>query len=132
MRLCRNAGPPVVAATFVAGSGAVTLTWGATIRERMELAAYDITRLSGVDDNALELLERFARFIDTDSVRLSAPDALLRQYASSELAMAGYPARLALTELRMIVRPANWSSSLSVCRSWWKPVYARSHQILGS
>lgn len=90
-----SAGALVVAATFVAGCGAVTLTWGAVARERVDLAAFDVARISAVDENAFQLLQRFAMTVENDTVRLASPDALLRQYAASELAMAGYPARLA-------------------------------------
>ncbi len=100
-----HAGALVVAATFVAGCGAVTLTWGATVRERMELAAFDTARMSAVDENAFQLLQRFASTISTDSISIATPDALLRQYAASELAMAGYPALLARWAPHELVEP---------------------------
>jgi signal transduction histidine kinase len=91
--LTRRGLAQVVAAAIVAGAGAVTLTWGATVRGRVALAEHDLTRLSAVDENALRLLERFA--ITLRETPLTGAGALLRRYASSELALAGYPARLA-------------------------------------
>src|SRR5690606_35535502 len=81
--------------TIVAGCGAVTLTWGATVRQRMQLASHDLAQISAVDDNAFRLMERFADRLSSDSASAESPGALLREYAESELAMAGYPARLA-------------------------------------
>ncbi|MEO7997599.1 MAG: hypothetical protein ABI852_09145, partial [Gemmatimonadaceae bacterium] len=46
----------VVAAAIVAGCGAVTLTWGQTVRARMNLATYNISRLSTRDPDAEQLL----------------------------------------------------------------------------
>ncbi|MEN9508602.1 MAG: hypothetical protein RLZZ621_1165, partial [Gemmatimonadota bacterium] len=85
----------IAAAAVIAGAGAVTLTWQATIRARVDLAAHDLARLDAVDDNALRLLDRFATALRDDARPIETADALLRQFAASELAMAGYPARLA-------------------------------------
>ncbi len=85
----------VIAAAVVAGSGAVTLTWGATVRERMALAQYDLARLSAIDENAYQLLGRFANSLAGLARPVQGNDDLLREYAASELALAGYPARLA-------------------------------------
>ena len=117
LALTRRSAALVTGAAIIAGAGAITLTWGATVRARMSLAQFDLTRLSAVDENALRLLSRFANSLeapslsppvetrpagDTSSATPQAPRAprerngeLLRRYAASELAMAGYPARLA-------------------------------------
>lgn len=85
----------VTAVAFVAGCGAVTLTWGATTDTRMALAERDVPRLGGVDSSAFPLLARYAEALARER---SAPTRarLLQEYAASELARAGYPARLAL------------------------------------
>jgi hypothetical protein len=85
----------VAAAAVVAGAGAATLTWGATVRARMALAQHDLERIEVVDENAYRLLERFATSMRDETRPVRSTDALLRRYASSELALAGYPARLA-------------------------------------
>lgn len=85
----------VVAAAVVAGTGAVTLTWGATVRAHLALAQHDLERIGAVDDNALRLLERFATALRDETRPVQRSDVLLRRYAASELALAGYPARLA-------------------------------------
>jgi two-component system, NtrC family, nitrogen regulation sensor histidine kinase NtrY len=85
----------VAAVAFVAGCGAVTLTWGATTRTRMQLAERDVPRLGATDMSAYPLL---GRFTDELALALRAPDRaqLLERYAASDLAQAGYPAQLAL------------------------------------
>jgi signal transduction histidine kinase len=93
--LTRRGLAQVVAAAVVAGSGAVTLTWGATVRARVALVEHDLARLSAVDENALRLLERFAMSVRDEPPRGAGADVLLRRYAGSELAAAGYPSRLA-------------------------------------
>ncbi len=93
--LTRRGLAQVVAAAVVAGSGAVTLTWGATVRGRVALVEHDLARLSAVDENALRLLERFAMSVRDEPLRGRGADVLLRRFASSELASAGFPARLA-------------------------------------
>ena len=85
----------VAAAAVVAGAGAATLTWGATVRARMALAQHDLERIEVVDENAYRLLERFATSMRDETRPVRSTDALLRRYAASELALAGYPARLA-------------------------------------
>ncbi|MBL0171377.1 MAG: HAMP domain-containing protein [Gemmatimonadaceae bacterium] len=95
LALTRRGVALVTGAAVIAGAGAVTLTWGATVRARMNLAQYDLARLSAVDDNAFRLLERFASALSTDRGNVNSSEALLRRYAASELAQAGYPARLA-------------------------------------
>lgn len=95
LALTRRGAALVIGTAVVAGAGAVTLTWGGTVRARMALAAGDLARVGAIDENALRLLERFALDIAGDSTRVGAADVLLRRYAGSELAQAGYPARLA-------------------------------------
>jgi signal transduction histidine kinase len=95
LALTRRGLAQVIAAAIVAGSGAATLTWGATVRTRVSLAQHDLERISAVDDNALRLLQRFAAALREETRPVRTSDVLLRRYAASELALAGYPARLA-------------------------------------
>jgi two-component system nitrogen regulation sensor histidine kinase NtrY len=95
LALTRRGLAQVAAAAVVAGSGAATLTWGSTVRARMVLAQYDLERISAIDENAYRLLERFATAMREETRPVKTTDALLRRYAASELARAGYPARLA-------------------------------------
>ncbi len=95
LALTRRGVALVTSAAVIAGAGAVTLTWGATVRARMDLAQVDIARLSAIDENAYRLLERFATSMSTNVKGVANADGLLRSYAASELAQAGYPARLA-------------------------------------
>ncbi len=85
----------VTAVAFVAGCGAVTLTWGATTRTRMQLAEADVPALTAPDSSAYLLLSAYA---DALSRERSVPQRarLLETFAASDLAQAGYPARLAL------------------------------------
>ncbi len=85
----------VLAAAMVAGAGAVTLTWGATTRARLALAQHDLERMGVVDENAARLLERLATSLRNEVRPVQRSDVLLRRYAASDLALAGYPARLA-------------------------------------
>jgi two-component system nitrogen regulation sensor histidine kinase NtrY len=91
----RRSGALVAAAAFVAGCGAVTLTWGATTRARMQLAERDVPRLGAVDEAAYPLLVRFTETLAQDG-RVPDRATLLRRFAATELARAGYPARLAI------------------------------------
>lgn len=95
LALTRRGAALVTGAAVIAGAGAATLTWGATVRERMNLAQYDLTRLSAVDENAFHLIERFSAVIAAEPQSVQTSEGLLRQYAASELALAGYGARLA-------------------------------------
>jgi len=85
----------VAAAAVVAGVGATTLTWSATIRARIALAQHDITRIGESDLDAQRLLERFAISLRDEVRPVRSSEVLLRRFASSELARAGYAARLA-------------------------------------
>jgi signal transduction histidine kinase/PAS domain-containing protein len=95
LALTRHGAAMVTGAAVIAGAGAATLTWGATVRERMNLAQYDLTRLSAVDENAFHLIERLAADIADEPLSVQSSEGLLRHYAASELALAGYGARLA-------------------------------------
>lgn len=85
----------VTAVAFVAGCGAVTLTWGATTRTRMQLAEVDVPALTAPDYSAYLLLLSYAEALERER---SVPQRarLLETFAASDLAQAGYPARLAL------------------------------------
>ncbi|MEO7363269.1 MAG: ATP-binding protein, partial [Gemmatimonadaceae bacterium] len=85
----------VVGAAIVAGCGAVTLTWGQTVRARMNLAASDIARLSTTDPDAVQLLDFFARSLLTDGEPPRNADEFAQRFAASYLAKAGYSARIA-------------------------------------
>ncbi|MCC6245123.1 MAG: hypothetical protein IT353_19925 [Gemmatimonadaceae bacterium] len=110
LALTRRGVALVTGAAVIAGAGAVTLTWGATVRARMNLAQFDLARLSAVDENAYRLLQRFAANMMADAQAQARADLangtvaprprvgsgeLLRRYAASELAQAGYPAKIA-------------------------------------
>lgn len=105
--LTRRGLAQVAAAALVAGSGAATLTWGATVRARMALAQHDLERIEAVDENAVRLLERFATAVREEIRPVRNSGALLRRYASSELALAGYPARLARWEPGSLTIPVS-------------------------
>jgi two-component system, NtrC family, nitrogen regulation sensor histidine kinase NtrY len=105
LALTRRGVALVTGAAVIAGAGATTLTWGATARARMNLAQHDLARLSAIDENAYRLLERFALTIAADPRGVAVSDGLLRRYAASELAQAGYPARLARWDAQPSVEP---------------------------
>lgn len=85
----------VVGAAIVAGCGAVTLTWGQTVRTRMNLATYDVSRLSTTDPDAVQLLDFFARSLLVDGDPPRTQDEFAQRFASSDLARSGYSARIA-------------------------------------
>jgi len=95
LALTRRGVALVLGAAVVAGAGAATLTWGQLVRARMELAEIDLPRISAVDDNAYRLLQTFAQSLGEDPKPPQESDELLRRFAASDLAVAGYPARLA-------------------------------------
>lgn len=84
----------LVPGAIVAACGAVILTWGATVGERVELATSDVNGIGAADEGALALLERFA-----DDLERGGPPrdraALLTRYARADLADAEYPVTLA-------------------------------------
>ncbi len=95
LALTRRGVALVVGAAIVAGAGAATLTWGQVVRARMDLAHDDLRRLSAVDSNARQLLFKFAQSLRDDPPPVATNDVLLRRFAASELARAGYPANIA-------------------------------------
>jgi two-component system nitrogen regulation sensor histidine kinase NtrY len=68
--------------------------WSTTSRQRMRLAEGDVAALGRVDDYALLLTRRFATTL-TESPRPRDRAELLKAYAASDLASAGFPATLA-------------------------------------
>lgn len=105
LALTRRGVALVTGAAVIAGAGAVTLTWGATARARMVLAEQDLGTLSAIDKDADRLLQRLAVAIVVDPLSVSTREGLLRRYAESELAQAGYPARLAQWDTSSGVAP---------------------------
>ena len=95
LALTRRGAALLVGAAVVAGAGAATLVWGETVRERMQLAEHDVGRISAVDENARYMLERFATALSEEREPVTQTTAMLRRYAASDLALAGYPARIA-------------------------------------
>jgi two-component system, NtrC family, nitrogen regulation sensor histidine kinase NtrY len=107
LALTRRGLSQVVAAAVVAGAGAATLTWGATVRARTDLAQHDIQRIGESDLDAQRLLERFAISLRDEVRPVQTSEVLLRRYASSELARAGYAARLARWSPASIDQPVS-------------------------
>jgi two-component system nitrogen regulation sensor histidine kinase NtrY len=68
--------------------------WSTTSRQRMRLAESDVAALGRVDDYALFLTRRFAATL-TESPQPRDRAELLKAYAASDLAAAGFPATLA-------------------------------------
>ncbi len=87
----------VPAAIAVAGLGASTLVWGATTARQVMLAAHDVRALAEPEPDATALLARFGRALAADTAPAgdAGGAALLRRYATSPLAAAGYPVALA-------------------------------------
>ena len=96
LALVRRGPALIVGAAIVAGCGAVTLTWGQTVRARMNLAASDVGKLSAEYSDATKLLEFFATGLQNSPSPLHAADDLVREFASSILAGAGFSARIGL------------------------------------
>ncbi|GLC26295.1 hypothetical protein rosag_28080 [Roseisolibacter agri] len=98
LTLTRRTNAVLVAAAAVAGLGASTLVWSATARKRVDLALRDVQGLATPDPDALLLLERLGRTLAPDAAlraRPYAPGDLLRKFAESPLAAAGFPVALA-------------------------------------
>ena len=95
LALTRRGLAQIAAAAVVAGTGAATLTWGATIKARTALAQHDLQLIGESDLDGQRLLERFAIGLRDDGRPVVSSEELLRRYAASELARAGYSARLA-------------------------------------
>ncbi|MDE3151530.1 MAG: HAMP domain-containing histidine kinase [Gemmatimonadota bacterium] len=96
LALSRRSRAIVSSAAAVAALGATTLVWGATTRGRMSLAEHDVQGLSQNDPYVVSLVERFGA-----SVRAAGPPEvsrqwLLRAYAGSPLAPAGFPVWLSI------------------------------------
>ncbi len=103
----------VTAVAFVAGCGAVTLTWGATTRTRMQLAQGDVPRLRMYDEGAEQLTRRFIGALESERA-VPSRTRLLQLFAASELARAGYPARLAIWTEQSVEVPAELLSLTSI------------------
>jgi hypothetical protein len=98
LALTRRTRAVLVGAAAVAGLGASTLVWSATARKRVELAVRDVQGLATPDPDALLLLDRFGRTLADRAAERSGPlgaGELLRQFAESPLASAGFPVSLA-------------------------------------
>ncbi|MDF1506259.1 hypothetical protein PYV61_25105, partial [Roseisolibacter sp. H3M3-2] len=98
LALTRRTRAVLDAAAAVAGLGASTLVWSATARKRVDLALRDVQGLAIPDPDALFLLERLGRSLAPEAALRVAPYApgdLLRRFAESPLAAAGFPVALA-------------------------------------
>jgi signal transduction histidine kinase len=98
LALTRRTRAVLVGAAAVAGLGASTLVWSATARKRVELAVRDVQGLATPDPDALLLLDRFGRTLADRAVEERGPvgaGELLRRFAESPLASAGFPVSLA-------------------------------------
>ena len=93
LALTRRSRRFVLAASTVAALGAATLVWGNVARKRVELAERDVAALHDAEPTAEELLLRFGRDLSRGGIP-SSRSALLRLYASSDLASASYPVSL--------------------------------------
>ena len=90
LALTRRTRRLVLAAATVAGFGAATLVWGATVRKRVELARRDVAGLSAPDPYARALVQRLARDLRDDPPSLTRA-GLLKRLTTADLAAAGYP-----------------------------------------
>jgi signal transduction histidine kinase len=93
LALTRRSRRFVLAASTVAALGAATLVWGNVARKRVELAERDIAALHDAEPTAEELLRRLGHDLSRGGTPPSR-SALLRLYASSDLAAASYPVSL--------------------------------------
>jgi two-component system nitrogen regulation sensor histidine kinase NtrY len=105
LALVRRGPALIVGAAIVAGSGAVTLTWGQTVRARMNLAATDVSKLALDNSDAEKLLQIFASSLQNYNGNLRDADVLVREYASSYLSGAGFSARIGVWLSPESVRP---------------------------
>ena len=86
----------VSSAAIVAALGATTLVWGATTSGRVSLADRDVRGLSETDPYTVLLVGRFARAVQSTTGPAISRAWLLRAYATSDLAEAGFPTWLAV------------------------------------
>jgi two-component system nitrogen regulation sensor histidine kinase NtrY len=94
LALTRRSRAIVFPSAFVAACGATVLLWGATLRERVELATADISTVATVDSSTAALLDRFAQEIAIAPVARTR-EQLLALYGKADLAAIDYPAVLA-------------------------------------
>ena len=97
LALTRRTAAVLVAATAVAGLGAATLVWSATVRSRVELAVREVQALASPEADATTFAERLGRRLAADAALRDAPftvAGLLRRFAESPLAAAGFPVAL--------------------------------------
>ena len=109
LALTRRGVALVTGAAIIAGAGAVTLTWGATVRARMSLAQYDLARLSAVDENAARLLraaKRGARGEERIEARLQTAREGLARVAALRRALTDRPPKEALEALQTFLGEA--------------------------
>jgi signal transduction histidine kinase len=92
--LGRRSRAVLFSSAFVAACGATVLLWGATLRERVELASHDVETMAVVDTNAVALLQRFADDLAHAPVAKDN-EQLLAHYAAADLADAEYAVVLA-------------------------------------
>jgi len=85
----------VVPAATVAALASAVIIWGTTAEKRVALAERDLTGLAIPDPDAVTLLDRLGAEIATRPAPVSRAD-LLKEFARSDLAAAGYPVRLAV------------------------------------
>ena len=96
LALSRRSRAIVSSAAAVAALGATTLVWGATTRGRMELAERDVRGLAQNDPTVVSLVERFATTVRNSGPPEVSRQWLLRAYATSALAPAGFPVWLSI------------------------------------
>jgi len=96
LALARRSRAIVASAATVAALGATTLVWGQTTRGRVALAELDVRGLSQTDPYVISLVERFAASVRAAPAPQPTREWLLRAYATSSLAPAGFPVWLSL------------------------------------
>jgi nitrogen-specific signal transduction histidine kinase len=93
LALARPARWFMLSTAAVAGLGAATLAWSASIRQRTRLAEAELGAASSIDAQASVLLERFGRTLSSSPSPRSRA-ALIRQYVNSDISSARYPIEL--------------------------------------
>jgi hypothetical protein len=89
----------VMPAAVVAALASSVVVWGTTAEKRAILAERDLAGLAIPDPEAVTLLDRLGAEIATHPAPTSRAD-LLRRFAESDLAAAGYPVRLSISSRR--------------------------------